>query len=144
MTEIGSDIYFDPFDRAIKADPYGLYRRLRNEAPLYYNDRHKFYAVSRFADVERGLTDNETFSSAKGCTVDMIQAGVAYPPGMFINEDPPQHTKHRQIVSILFTPRAVSSLEPKVRSSARRRSTRSWARGASTSCATSPRRYRCG
>jgi cytochrome P450 len=110
-----SEIYFDPFDLDIKTNPYDLYRRLRDEAPLYYNDRHDFFVVSRFADVERVLTERETFISSKGGTIDVIKAGYPSPPGLFINEDPPHHARHRSIVSLLFTPRAVSSLEPKVR-----------------------------
>src|SRR5262245_21560663 len=54
-----SNVYFDPFDEDIKADPYALYARLRDDAPLYYNERHNFFAVSRFEDVERVLTDQD-------------------------------------------------------------------------------------
>ena len=65
MTVSGvNDLYYDPYDVAINADPYPVFRRLRDEAPLYYNDRHDFYAVSRYDDVERGLVDNETFISS--------------------------------------------------------------------------------
>jgi cytochrome P450 len=110
-----SDVYFDPFDLAIKADPYEIYRRLRDEAPLYYNERHDFFAVSRFDDVERVLTDQQAFISSKGGTIDVIQAGIDSPPGLFINEDEPQHTKHRRLVSMLFTPKSLSALEPLVR-----------------------------
>ena len=51
-----SDVYYDPYDVGINADPYPVYRRLREEAPLYHNEPHNFFAVSRFADVERGVT----------------------------------------------------------------------------------------
>ena len=60
----GSDVYFDPYDVDINADPYPTFRRLREEAPLYYNAQHDFYALSRFADVNKALVDHETFSSA--------------------------------------------------------------------------------
>ena len=50
-----SSVYYDPYDVDIDADPYPVYRRLREEAPLYYNEPHDFYALSRFDDVERGL-----------------------------------------------------------------------------------------
>jgi cytochrome P450 len=115
VTVTASDVYFDPFDLDIKNNPYPVYQRLRDEAPLYYNDRHDFYVLSRFADVERGLSDRKTFLSGKGVTIDGIQKGAISPPGLFINEDPPQHTRHRSVVSLLFTPRAVRDLEPKVR-----------------------------
>ena len=48
-----TDLYYDPYDRDIDADPYPIYRRLRDEAPLYYNEQYDFYAVSRFDDVQR-------------------------------------------------------------------------------------------
>ena len=56
MTEqTASDVYYDPYNVEIVADPYPVYRRLRDEAPLYFNETHDFFAVSQFADVERGL-----------------------------------------------------------------------------------------
>lgn len=62
--------YCDPYDVDIHADPYPVYGRLREETPLYYNDRHNFYAVSRFDDVERGLVGRETFIRTRfGSTV---------------------------------------------------------------------------
>jgi cytochrome P450 len=115
-TKVGvGGVYFDPFDLDIKANPYDTYRRLRDEAPLYYNEAHKFYAVSRFEDVERVLTDQERFISSKGGTIDVIQAGIESPPGLFINEDEPQHAKHRRLVSMLFTPKSMSAIEPQIR-----------------------------
>ena len=50
-------VYYDPYDVDINADPYPTYARLREEAPVYYNDVHDFWALSRHADVEKGLLD---------------------------------------------------------------------------------------
>jgi cytochrome P450 len=110
-----SDVYYDPFDPVIDADPYPVYRRLREEAPLYYNERHDFYAVSRADDVERVLTDHETFISGRGAILEFIRADIEMPPGMFIFEDPPIHTRHRRVLSRVFTPRRISELERKIR-----------------------------
>jgi cytochrome P450 len=115
MTTTESAVYFDPFDLDIKANPFEVYRRLRDEAPLYYNEDHDFYLVSRYNDMQRLLTDREHFISAKGETFDVIRSGVASPPGLFINEDAPQHTRHRSVVSILFTPKNMNALEPQAR-----------------------------
>ena len=60
-----SDVYFDPYDVELNADPYPMFRRLREEAPLYYNEQHDFYALSRFADVDDAIVDYQTFSSAR-------------------------------------------------------------------------------
>jgi cytochrome P450 len=110
-----SNVYYDPYDVAIAANPYPVYRRLREEAPLYRNDRHDFYAVSRFEDVERGLIDRETYISGRGAILELIKAGMEIPPGVLIFEDPPIHTVHRGLLSRVFTPRRMNALEPKVR-----------------------------
>jgi cytochrome P450 len=110
-----SDVYFDPYDVAINADPYPAFRRLREEAPLYYNETHDFYAVSRFADVTKTLVDHETFSSARGAIMELIKANIEIPPGTVIFEDPPIHDIHRKLLARMFTPRKVNGLEPKIR-----------------------------
>jgi cytochrome P450 len=110
-----SDVYYDPYDVDIIANPYPVFRRLREEAPLYYNARYDFYAVSRFDDVERGLLDRETFISGRGAIIELIKANIEVPPGVLIFEDPPVHTVHRSLLSRVFTPRKVAALEPKIR-----------------------------
>jgi cytochrome P450 len=115
MTTTESAVYFDPFDLDIKADPYRVYQRLRDEAPLYYNEQHDFYLLSRYADMQRLLAEKQHFINSKGETFDVIRSGVTSPPGLFINEDAPRHTRHRSIVSILFTPKNMNALEPQAR-----------------------------
>jgi len=110
-----SEVYYDPYDVEIYADPYPVFRRLREERPLYYNDKHDFYAVSRFADVEQGLVDRERYISGRGAVLELIKANIEFPPGVLIFEDPPRHTVHRALLSRLFTPRKVAALEPKIR-----------------------------
>jgi cytochrome P450 len=107
--------YWDPYDVDIARDPYPSYRRLRAEAPLYYNEKHDFYAVSRFADCENGLKDWETFRSGRGAILELIRAGIEIPPGTLIFEDPPIHDIHRSLLVRVFTPRRVAALEPKIR-----------------------------
>ena len=115
MTTSTTALSYDPYDRAIDADPYPVYRRLRDEVPLYYNAQYDFYAVSRFVDVQRTLVDRETYSSARGSVLEFIKANIEMPPGVVIFEDPPQHTVHRNLLSRVFTPKKVSTLEPQVR-----------------------------
>jgi cytochrome P450 len=113
-TPTGS-VYYDPYDVQINADPYPVYRRLREEAPLYFNEKHDFFATSRYADVERGLVDRETYISGRGGILELIKANIPFPSGVFIFEDPPLHTVHRGLVSRVFTPRKMQALEPKIR-----------------------------
>ncbi|MGV0806938.1 cytochrome P450 [Mycolicibacterium setense] len=110
-----SDVYFDPYDVEINANPYPTFARLREESPLYYNEQHDFYALSRFADVNKGLVDHETFSSARGAIIELIKANIDIPSGALIFEDPPIHTTHRKLLARMFTPRKINALEPKIR-----------------------------
>jgi cytochrome P450 len=111
----GTGISYDPYDVDINADPYPVFRRLREEAPLYRNDDHDFYALSRFADVERGLVDRETYISGRGAILELIKANIEMPPGTLIFEDPPIHTVHRSLLSRVFTPKKMNALEPEIR-----------------------------
>lgn len=110
-----TELHYDPYDVALDADPYPTYKRLRDEAPLYYNERHDFWGLSRFADVEDAFKDLRRLSSAKGDILEVIKADPVMPPGIFINEDPPLHTMHRSLVSRAFTPRRMRQLEEQVR-----------------------------
>lgn len=110
-----SDLYYDPWDVAIDLDPYPTYRRLRDEAPLYHNERQGFWAVSRYDDVDAALRDTARLSSAKGDILEVVMVDPVMPPGVFINEDPPLHTIHRAIVSRAFTPKRIRAVEEKVR-----------------------------
>jgi cytochrome P450 len=103
------------YDRDIYASPYETFRRLRNEAPVYHNEKLNFYALSRHDDLFQVLRDRDTYISGKGMVYNIISKDIEMPPGLFINEDPPMHTMHRAIVSRLFTPRAVGGLEPQIR-----------------------------
>ena len=108
-------VYYDPYDREILADPYPVFRRLRDEAPVYYNEKFDFYGLSRFQDVEDALKDKLVFSSKKGVILDMIQADFEMPPGTLIHDEPPIHTIHRGLLSRVFTPKAMNAIEPQVR-----------------------------
>ena len=110
-----TSVYYDPYDVELARDPYPTYRRLREEAPLYYNDKYDFYALSRYADCERGLPDWETFNSGRGAIIELIKADLELPPGTLIFEDPPAHDIHRSLLVRVFTPRRVAALEPQIR-----------------------------
>ena len=114
-TSTESDVRFDPYDVELIADPYPMFARLRDEAPLYYNAEYDFYAVSRFADVNKALIDHGTYSSARGVILELIKANLEIPSGMLIFEDPPIHDVHRKLLSRMFTPRKIAALEPLIR-----------------------------
>jgi cytochrome P450 len=115
-----TDIYYDPYDFKIDADPHPVWRRMRNEAPLYRNDRYEFWALSRFEDVASGLADWRTYSSARGTILELLRNGVKIPPGTILFEDPPLHDAHRTLLARLFTPRRIAEIEPLVRAYCKR------------------------
>jgi cytochrome P450 len=108
-------VHYDPYDVDIDDDPYPTWTRLRDEAPLYRNDEHDFYALSRWDDVRPALVDWETYRSGRGTVLEVIRAGVEIPPGILLWEDPPIHDAHRALLSRVFTPRRMLDLEPLVR-----------------------------
>lgn len=110
-----NDVYFDPYSVEINADPYPVFKRLREEAPLYYNAQHDFYAFSRYDDVNKGIVDHGLFSSAKGAILELIRADFPIPSGVLIFEDPPIHDIHRKLLARMFTPRKIALLEAKIR-----------------------------
>jgi cytochrome P450 len=115
MTTMEPDVYYDPYDFEIDSDPYPVWKRLRDERPLYYNEKYDFYALSRFDDVERCSLDWESYISSKGTLLEIIKSGMELPPGSIIFEDPPAHNIHRRLLSRVFTPRNINDLEPKIR-----------------------------
>jgi cytochrome P450 len=109
-----SDVYWDPYDTEIDSDPYDIWQRLRDEQPVYRNERLDFYALSRYDDVEAAHRDPATFSSRHGTVLEMMKEDPL-PTGMMIFLDPPDHTRLRSLVSRAFTPRRVTHLEGRIR-----------------------------
>ena len=110
-------VEFDPFSDEYFNDPTEVYRRLRNEAPVYFSERYGFYALSRFADVVTAHRDWQTFSSAHGVDLSTMSKDPELIKSFrsIIMMDPPEHQRFRALVSRVFTPRAVTSLEPMIR-----------------------------
>ena len=110
-----ADLNYDPYSFEIDKDPYPVWKRMRDEAPLYYNEKFDFYALSRFEDVRAGLLDWNTYNSGRGSVMEMIKQGVVIPPGSILFEDPPTHDVHRGLLSRVFTPKKMAAIEPQVR-----------------------------
>ncbi|CAJ1582913.1 cytochrome P450 [[Mycobacterium] wendilense] len=102
-------VVFDPFSDEYFNDPYDIYLRMQDEAPVYYNEELDFYALTRHADVAAALKDHETYSSAHGCDLATVQAGDGPQGKVIIFLDPPDHRVMRSLVNKAFTPRAIQS-----------------------------------
>lgn len=105
---------YDPYLWETAHDPYPIYRRLRDEAPVYRNEELGFWALSRHADVVAAHSDPTTYVNSGGVTIEGKEKGSP----MLLLMDPPEHTWHRKIVSRVFTPRRVADLEPFIRARA--------------------------
>ncbi len=110
VTEIGP--YWDPYHADQRVAPYEAWRRLRDEAPVYHNERFGFWALSRFSDVLAASLDTETFSSARGITLDTIGDPAPFP--IMIMMDPPLHDAYRKVVNRAYTPRRIAALEARI------------------------------
>jgi cytochrome P450 len=109
------ELYWDPYDWELHANSHPVWRRMREEAPLYRNEQYDFWALTRFADVMQAIVDHETYSSAQGDILEVIRLGNSEYTESLISEDPPLHTVHRHLLSRAFTPRAVKTIEDRVR-----------------------------
>ena len=105
-------IYYDPYDYVIDANPHPVWQRMREEQPVYYNEKFGFWALSRFDDVWSAYLDTTTFSSSHGVELRTLDAPIENPPLIFM--DPPQHDRVRKLVSRAFTPKRVSALEESI------------------------------
>jgi len=105
---------YDPYSYEIDEDPYPIYEWLRNEQPIYHNEKLDFWAVTRFEDCWNAYTDFETFSSARGTVLEIMDSGFDA-GSLIIFMDPPRQTRMRNLVSKAFTPRRIAELGPKIR-----------------------------
>lgn len=105
-------LVYDPFSWEIQHNPYPTYERLRDEAPVYHSEKHGFWALSRHSDVLAASLAPSTFVSSHGVTLE----GTEVDQPLLILKDPPEHEWHRKVVSRVFTPKYVASLEPFIRS----------------------------
>jgi cytochrome P450 len=108
------ELEYDPYSYEIDVDPYPLYRRLRDEAPAYYNPRLDFWALTRFDDCHDALVDWQTYSSAEGTVLELM-GKLPVAGALIIFMDPPRQTRYRNLVSKAFTPARIRALEPRIR-----------------------------
>ncbi|KGI69155.1 cytochrome P450 [Mycolicibacterium rufum] len=101
-------LVFNPVSQDYFDNPYDIYRRMRDEAPVYYDEQEDFYALTRHADVAAAFKDHESFSSARGCDLGMVRSGDV-PQKSIIFMDPPDHRHMRSLLNKAFTPRAIQS-----------------------------------
>src|SRR5947209_12921037 len=102
-------LIFDPYSEDYYNNPFDIYRRMREDAPLYYDEKEDFYALTRNEDVAAAFKDFETYSSARGCDLAMVRRGISPEQKSIIFMDPPEHRHMRSLLNKAFTPRAIQS-----------------------------------
>ena len=109
------ELLIDPYSYDFHEDPYPYYRRLRDEAPIYRNDKLNFWALSRHEDVLRGFRNSTALSNKHGVSLDPISRNAeAHRVMSFLALDDPAHLRLRTLVSKGFTPRRIRELEGRV------------------------------
>jgi len=112
----GCPLHFDHYVYALQDDPYPVYARLRREAPLYHNEEHDFWVMSRHADINRAFRTDGVYSNKMGVSLDESAWNEnAHVVMSFLGMDPPEQTRLRKLVSRGFTPRRVAETEPQIR-----------------------------
>lgn len=114
------DIDLNDLDVFEAGVPHEWFRRLRKEAPVYWQDEPDgpgYWVVTKYEDLRHVSTKPAIFSSARGGTniFDLDPEGLRHIQSLLINMDPPEHVKHRRLVQKGFTPRQVKPLEPRIR-----------------------------
>ena len=111
------ELEYNPYAFDVHDDPYVVYRRLRDEAPAYWNSELRFWVLSRFDDVLLAFRDHETFSSSGGVALESRRppSSARGSDRMMIEMDPPEHTVFRRLVSRAFTGNRVAAMEDQVR-----------------------------
>lgn len=101
-------LVFHPYSQEYFDNPYEVYERMRDEAPLYYDEDEDFYALTRHEDVAAAFKNHDAFSSARGCDLGMVRSDEA-PGKSIIFMDPPDHRHMRSLLNKAFTPRAIQT-----------------------------------
>jgi cytochrome P450 len=108
------DFEYDPYSYELDVDPYPVYRRMQDEAPVYRNERLDFFALTRFQDCLDALLDWQSYSSAQGTVLELM-GHEQFSGSLMIFMDPPKQTRYRNLVSKAFTPARIRALEPRIR-----------------------------
>jgi cytochrome P450 len=107
--------FFNPFDPEVRANPYPHYQRLLQAAPFKFSALISAVIISRYDDVERVLTDFETFSNHRPENTPFRQLDLSGGAATMLGADPPVQTRLRRLVSRDFTPRRIAAMAPRIR-----------------------------
>ena len=114
MATLTAPLDFDPLRTDFqRQDPFDAYRRLRDEAPVYYSEKWSWWALSRYDDVRNAVLDPATYLSFEGIDIDDTakdQSG----PGFLPDLDNPRHDQIRRVIQPYFLPRRIAEQKQNV------------------------------
>ena len=113
--ETDATLLFNPYDPEVRSNPYPYYQRLLQAPPLRFTAMISAAIISRYDDIERVLTDYETFSNHRPEATPFRQLDLTGGAVTMLSADPPVHTRLRKLVSRDFTPRMIAAIAPRVR-----------------------------
>ena len=115
-------VQYNPLTPEVRANPYPLYRQLREQDPVHWSELMASWVLTRYDDVEAVLRDPR-FSTARRRTGNRFteqlmemqeQMGPIGQATTMLRADPPEHTRLRNLVSKAFTPRAIEAMRPHI------------------------------
>ncbi len=109
-----TELELNPYAWDFHNDPYPTYKRLREEAPAYHNDRLGFWAISRHEDVEAAFRDWKMYSNKDGVALEALPQSVTKMMSI-LGMDPPLHNDIRRIVVHVFTAKQMDAMEEGIR-----------------------------
>jgi cytochrome P450 len=114
---------YNPFDPAQKRDPFPFYAHARQETPIFFSPILNMWIVTRHADILTVLRDPVVFSSMNIIepptppppeVLEILSQGIPFVPTL-INNDPPSHTRIRNLCNKAFSPQRVAGMEARIR-----------------------------
>ncbi len=112
MTHITPVPQFNPYCADFDADPFPIYKVLRDQAPCFWSEDAGMWVLTRYDDVFNALNDWQTYSSAKGNLMDEFPGRAGNTLGTM---DPPRHDQVRAIIQSVFAKRNLNHLEQPIR-----------------------------
>ncbi|MBP2328672.1 cytochrome P450 [Kibdelosporangium banguiense] len=121
MTKSSPAVFFNPFLPGFTDDPYPHYAQLRELAPVHAHPLG-YWVLTRYDDVSTLLRSSHSVEERRlgpGTLREINQTthsdGARRMRGLsMLDQDPPDHTRLRRLVSKAFTPRSIEALEPRV------------------------------
>lgn len=109
----------DPFSPEFLADPLPHHATLRDLGPVIHLDAYDVYALARYTEVHRALTDWQSLQSGAGVGLsNFVNEKPWRPPSLLLEADPPRHDAPRAVLSALLSPRRLRVLEAQWREDA--------------------------